>query len=203
MDNSNGAANFFEVSIPEKAVSGPVHLSSRFGKSASLDFSVGRAVMGRINLPRGARVDIASATLRGQGNVRVKPSADGSFGPIAIPWESPCEVTAIFPTSGEKTPFMAVSGLYISGDKTIEIDCMNDALVSVWRFLKVHSILREGLEAEDRERLLSLPEVRALGDAVAERLRKGETLPIVQETERAYRAATEAAVEALGGKTKK
>ena len=129
--------------------------------------------MGRINLPRGARVDIASATLRGQGNVRVKPSADGSFGPIAIPWESPCEVTAIFPTSGEKTPFMAVSGLYISGDKTIEIDCMNDALVSVWRFLKVHSILREGLEAEDRERLLSLPEVRALGDAVAERLRKG------------------------------
>ena len=50
---------------------------------------------------------------------------------------------------------------------------------------------------------MSFSEVRALGDAVAERLRKGETLLIVQETERAYRAATEAAVKALGGKTKK
>ena len=152
VDNSNGAADFFEVSIPEKAVSGPVHLSSRFGKSASLDFSVGRAVMGRITLPRGARVDIASSTVCRLGNMRVKPSADGNFGPIAIPWESPCEVTAIFPTSGEKTPLEAVSGLYISGDETVEIDCMNDVLASVWVFLKVHSMLREGREAEDRER---------------------------------------------------
>lgn len=42
VDNSNGAANFFEVSIPRGADSGPVYLVNRFGKSASLDFSVGR-----------------------------------------------------------------------------------------------------------------------------------------------------------------
>lgn len=42
VDNSNGAANFFEVSIPRGAGSGPVYLVNRFGKSASFDFSVGR-----------------------------------------------------------------------------------------------------------------------------------------------------------------
>ena len=203
VDNSNGAADFFEVSVPEKAVSGPVHLSSRFGNSASLDFSVGRAVMGRITLPRGARVDIASSTVCGLGNMRVKPSADGNFGPIAISRESSCVVRAIFSTSGDKVSLGLLSGLWISGDETVEIDCMNDALASVWVFLKVHSMLREGREAEDRERLLGLPEIRALSGAVAERLCKGETLPIIQKIERAYRAATEAAVKALGGKTKK
>ena len=42
VDNSNGAANFFEVSIPRGAGSGPMYLVNRFGKSASLDFSIGR-----------------------------------------------------------------------------------------------------------------------------------------------------------------
>ena len=112
-------------------------------------------------------------------------------------------VRAIFSTSGDEVSLGLLSGLYISGDETVEIDCMNDALASVWVFLKVHSMLREGREAEDRERLLGLPEIRALSGAVAERLCKGETLPIIQKIERAYRAATEAAVKALGGKTKK
>ena len=42
VDNSNGAADYFEVSIPRGAGSGPLYLTSRFGKSAPLDFAVGR-----------------------------------------------------------------------------------------------------------------------------------------------------------------
>ena len=114
----------------------------------------------------------------------MKPSADGNFGPIAISRESSCVVRAIFSTSGDEVSLGLLSGLYISGDETVEIDYMNDALASVWVFLKVHSMLREGREAEDRERLLGLPEIRALSGAVAERLCKGETLPIIQKIER-------------------
>jgi len=54
VDNSNGAADYFEVSIPRGAGSGPLYLASRFGKSAPLDFAVGGAVAGRIVLPKGA-----------------------------------------------------------------------------------------------------------------------------------------------------
>ena len=54
VDNANGAADFLEISIPKRAGSGPVYLTSRFGKSASLDFAVGGAVDGRIVLPEGA-----------------------------------------------------------------------------------------------------------------------------------------------------
>ena len=42
VDNANEAADFLEISIPKRAGSGPVYLTSRFGKSASLDFAVGR-----------------------------------------------------------------------------------------------------------------------------------------------------------------
>lgn len=199
VDNLKGDAGFFEIPIPRRAEPGPVYLASRFGRTVSVDFRRGRTITGQIVLPGEALPNMAEAAVLGLGGVQVKPSRDGRFGPLPIPWESAYTVTVFFSFPDGRLP-VTLSGICVSGDETVKIDCLNHAVASIWPFLKVHSVLREGHEAEAKRRLLELSEVRALSDAVAESLRKGESLPLVKKIERAYLAATEAAAGALEGR---
>ena len=215
VDNSGGEPGYFEAPLPERADSGPLYAFDNYGRSDSVVFLRRKEITGRIVLPAGAGVEMGSLIVSIFGGAELRPTADGRFGPLDLPRDRVCEVFSFLPPrDGEESYRLYMSGLYVPGDETVTIDSMSSALTEIWPILSLQAGIA-GREAEVRQMLLKLPEVRALGEVIArglagnpEYLRvdpKHPTQPMPQELEQARLNAARAAINALkanGGKVR-
>ena len=207
VDNSGGEPGHFEAPLPERADSGPLYAFDNYGRSDSVVFLRRKEITGRIILPAGAGVEMGSLIVSLFGGAELRPTADGRFGPLDLPRDRVCEVFSFLPPrDGEESYRLYMSGLYVPGDETVTIDSMSSALTEIWPILSLQAGIA-GREAEVRQMLLKLPEVRALGEVIArglagnpEYLRvdpKHPMQPMPQELEQARLNAAKAAINAL------
>ena len=207
VDNSGGEPGYFEAPLPERADSGPLYAFDNYGRSDSVVFLRRKEITGRIVLPAGAGVEMGSLIVSIFGGAELRPTADGRFGPLDLPRDRVCEVFSFLPPrDGEESYRLYMSGLYVPGDETVTIDSMSSALTEIWPILSLQAGIA-GREAEVRQMLLKLPEVRALGEVIArglaenpEYLRvdpKHPTQQMPQELEQARLNAARAAINAL------
>ena len=215
VDNSGGEPGHFEAPLPEGADSGPLYAFDNYGRSDSVVFLRRKEITGRIVLPAGAGVEMGSLIVSIFGGAELRPTADGRFGPLDLPRDRVCEVFSFLPPrDGEESYRLYMSGLYVPGDETVTIDSMSSALTEIWPILSLQAGIA-GREAEVRQMLLKLPEVRALGEVIARGLAgnpeylhvdpRHPMQPIPQELEQARLNAARAAINALkanGGKVR-
>ena len=168
VDNSGGEPGHFEAPLPERADSGPLYVVGSYGRSESVVFLRRKEITGRIVLPEGVRVELSSLTVSLLlDDVELRPTSDGRFGPLNLPRDVTCSLyTFLPPRDGEEDERIFLKGFYIPGDKTIIIDSMSTALTEIWPIVLMQRHVK-GYEAEVRELMLKLPEVRALGEVIA------------------------------------
>ena len=208
VDNSGGDPGHVEAPLPERADSGPLYVAGSYGRSDSVVFLRRREITGRIVLPEGVRVELSSLTVSLLlDDVELRPTSDGRFGPLNLPRDATCSLyTFLPPRDGEEDERIFLKGFYIPGDKTVIIDSMSTALTEIWPIVLMQRYVK-GYEAEVRELLLKLPEVRALGEVIARGLvgsldyldvdlkQSGPRMP--QEHEQALHNAWNAVIKAM------